>query len=355
MKTMKMLETKLCRSVIIGTILAAGTLPVSAATLISSDTNLVTLGGQAQPFNSAQPKSDSSNLIKIGEQALSFGQLSTKSLLTIGEDLLQVPAPIVNTGETILKNISSGNFNGTLDTIFGALGQIGLINPDIESEQIWSEAINPSSQNPYGNPQNPQGVYDLQRYIDAVGAQIPQQLSQAVFGQQGQQALSQLNQAIQQAQQTSLAGQQGANKTYQLTVQQAQQNAMQAENVDAEAQQAQTSSVSQQILKAVATQNSDLARIGAGNSAQLANLARAATYQSAQLSAVNSHLTALNERGQLLEVLGASQNYQQAQANAALQDQTHYQHLKDSLNQDSAYRTASVTYIPGLMPKGSAQ
>jgi len=335
---MKMKKTKLHRSLIAGSIVAVVALPASAASLAPVDSNPITIGQQV--LNSTQPINGSSNLVQIGQQALTSGKLSSGSLLTIGAGLLGVPAPIVSTSQTIFQNISSGNFDSTVNGILGTLGQLGLIDPASQSDQIWSEAMNPSSRSPYGNPQDPQGVYDLQRYVDTVGAQIPQQLSQAVFGPQGQQSLSQLTQAVQQAQQTALSGQQGVNDTYQTTVQQAQQNATQAQNVDVKAQQAQTSSVSQDILKAMATQNSDLASIGAGNSAQLSNLGRAASYQSAQLSAVNSQLTALNERGQLMEVLGASQNYQQAQTNAALEDQTHYQQLKDSLHQEAANDSA---------------
>ncbi len=350
---MKTKKTKLPRILIAGSIVAVVALPASAASLVPTDVNPVTFGEQV--FGSTQPTNGSPNLVKVGEQALTSGQLSSGSLLTIGAGLLQVPAPIVSTSQTIFQDISSGNFDTTVNGIFGTLGQLGLIDPATQSEQVWSEAINPGSQSPFGNPQDPQGVYDLQRYVDAVRGQIPQQLSQAVFGPQGQQALSQLNQAVQQAQQTSLSGQQGVNDTYQVTVQQAQQNATQAENVDVKAQQAQAATASQTILKAETDQIADLARIGAGNSAQLSNLGRAASYQSAQLSAVNNQLTALNERGQLLEVLGASQNYQQAQTNAALQDQTHYQQLKDSLQQNANYQSTSSIYIPGLMPKEPVQ
>ncbi|MGH2414063.1 MAG: hypothetical protein ACRDEA_10300, partial [Microcystaceae cyanobacterium] len=198
---------------------------------------------------------------------------------------LQIPA-IVSTAQDIFRNISAGNISGAINGVLGILGELGLLDPADESARVGAGVTNPdssSSGNPYSNPQSPEEVYELQRYVDLVRSEIPQKLSQMVFGPQGQTALAQQSQSILQAQQASLEAQQGVNDAYTESKTQAEQNADAAQRVSAEAGKAQSAKASQDVLKALAAQNEDLAQISSGTSAQLAQLGIAASYESAQL------------------------------------------------------------------------
>lgn len=318
-------KKKLRKTIIIGSIVAAVVLPASVYAAL-------------QPINLETT---------VEEQLPSTVQKSGSSL-TSEEVLLQVP-PIVSATKEIFRSISTGNIEGAIERFLGILGELGLLDPAYQSARV---ATNP--ENPYSNPRTPEEVYDLQRHTDIVRSEIPQKLSQIVFGPQGQQVLYQQTQAVFEAQQASLKGQQGVVETYQQSAQQAIENATYAENVRANATKAKSAIVSQDVLKAIAQQNEELAKIAAGNSAQLAHLGKAASFQSAQMSAANAQLVALNDKTQTLAVLGASQNYQMAQINAAIDRQSHYEQVKDSLQQNAAYQASNLIYIPGLVPKGNS-
>ncbi|NJO93697.1 MAG: hypothetical protein HC820_03840 [Hydrococcus sp. RM1_1_31] len=234
----------------------------------------------------------------------------------------------------------------------GILGELGLLDPADESSRVGEGGTisdGSSDGNPYSNPETPEEVYELQRYTDVVRSEIPQELSQIVFGPEGQKSQSQQTEDLQLAQQATLEASLGANDAYEESVKLSKENADSAETVDAEADKAQSSKASQDVLKAIASQNADLAKIGAGTSSQLAQIGKAVSYQAAQLNATNTQLTALNDKTQVLTVLSASQNYQLAQLDAAIDHQSHYQQIKDSTWQRAAAQSSSVVYIPGLV------
>ena len=265
--------------------------------------------------------------------------------------LLNVPVPVIDYSEGIYQEINSGSLSSQLTGFGQTFGALGLIDPAFAGQQSWSEAIDPGSQSPYGNPQTPTDYYTLGKYSDTVASQIPQQLSQAIFSPHGQQVQQQQSQQVQQAQQTALAGQQGASDTYDASVKQAQQNANDANAVGDEADVAAQQHVTQKVMQAIAQQNYDMANIQSGLVNQLANQNKSAALQSGQLYALSNQVTALYQQSQLSNVLQASQNYQMSQAASTLQAQSDYQQNKDFINSDAAHRTWGMTYIPGLVPK----
>lgn len=338
-----MKKKKWRKSIIAGSIIAIIILPASVyASLQPLD--LQTIGEQTSFDLETINELPSSNLESIAEEAL-VGQ-NNESSLTSREVLLKVP-PVVSATQDIFRSINTGDIQGAFNRIIGILGELNLRDPAHESDRVATE-----SENPYSNPQTPEEIYDRQRHADIVRAEISQKLSQVVFGPRGQQALSQQNQEVQKAQQVSQAGQRGVAATYRESTQKAQQSVTYAKTVETQGKKAQSANVTQRVMKAIAAQNEDLAKIGSGNSVQLAHLVKATAYQSAQSSATNSQLTALNDKTQTLAVLGASQNYQAAQINAAIERQNHSQQLKDSLQENAAYQSTNLVYIPGLVSTG---
>jgi chemotaxis protein histidine kinase CheA len=288
------------------------------------------------------------------EQIPIYEELTDPSTNTTTEEtLFEIPV-LVNTGEEIFRSISTGNYGGAISGLFGLLGELGLIDPADQAARVGSESANPrtgESQNPYSHPKTPREVYDLERYLRTVRTEFPQKLSQIAFGQKGQQVLAKQNKALEKSITTSVQAEQSASKASQKSIEQAKQSESAAKNVDAEAQNAESAKASQDVLKAIASQNKDLANIGAANSSQLAQLGQASSNISTQLNATNNQLSVLNDRTQSIEVLSASQNYQTAQINAAIEQGNEYQQRKDTNEQNTAYDSFNYVYIPGLLPK----
>jgi len=264
---------------------------------------------------------------------------------TIGDVLYESPN-ILNEVQSIWQKISSGNLEGA---IAGILGAIGLLNPAHESARISNGE---DGDNPYSDPETPEEVYDLEQHTDVVRAEIPQRLSQIVFSPSGQEAMANQSAQVQEIQQVSNQAQQAASGVLSESDQIAQTSTNHAEQIQSLGESAQSADASQDVLKALAAQNNDLAQIMAGNSSQLANLGEIATYQSVQLSGINGQLTALNETGQVTQVLLASQNYLLSQVDDALGQQKEYQQYKDSLKDGLNRNMTQMVYIPGLFGGG---
>ena len=265
---------------------------------------------------------------------------------TIGNVLWSTPN-ILNEVQTIFQQISSGNIEGAIE---GVLGALGLLNPAHESVRISSGE---DEDNPYANPETPEEVYDLEQHTDVVRSEIPQKLSQVVFSPSGQEAMANQSAQVQAIQEVSNQAIQAVSVASQESDQIAQTSTTHADNIQALAQEAQSADASQDVLKALAAQNEDFAQIIAGNSTQLANLGEIATYQSVQLSGINGQLTALNETGQVLQVLLASQNYLMSQVDDALGQQKDYQQYKDTLKNSLNRNMSQTVFIPGLFNGGA--
>ena len=260
---------------------------------------------------------------------------------TIGDILYESPN-IVDNVQSIWPKISSGNLEGAIE---GILGAIGLLNPAHESVRISSGE---DEDNPYANPETPEEVYDLEQHTDIVRTQIPQRLSQVVFSPSGQEAMAERNERVQEIQRVSNEAQQAASVVTIESKQIAQTSTNHGDNIQALGESAQSADASQDVLKALAAQNQDFAQIIAGNANQLANLGEIATYQSVQLSGINGQLTALNETGQVTQVLLASQNYLLSQVDDALGQQKDYQQYKDTLKNSLNRNMSQTVFIPGL-------
>jgi len=358
-----MKKKKIGKKVLVGSLLAVCILPTSVYASIQPLDLVKNIGTEIADNDSIRDSLE--EISSIADTARNvFSRIGAGDLdnafrdifsLSGREELLEV-SEIVSTSENIFRDIISSDIDGALDNVSRILGQLGLPNPFEEAQQVAADALaGRNGENPYANPQTPEEVYELQRYVDKVRASTPQKLSQVVFGLPGQQNLWQQQQAIGKAQRSALLGQQGATISYLKSARQARQNAAYAARVAVAASNARTANVSQDILKAIAAQNADLANVAVGQSAQLVSLGQAAFYQSAQLSAANVQLAALNDKAQTLSVLSAAQNSQAAQISAAIERQNHYQQLKDSLEKNSAYQASSSIFIPGLVPKDERQ
>ncbi len=267
---------------------------------------------------------------------------------TMGDVLYESPVS-VNEVQSIWQKISSGNLEGAIE---GILGAIGLLNPAHESARVSNGE---DGDNPYAEPETPEEVYDLEQHTEAVRSQIPQELSQVVFSPSGQEAMANQSAQVREIQEISNQAQQATNLVSQNSKQLAQTGINQAGKIKELAEEAQAANASQDVLKALAAQNEDLAQIMAGNSSQLAQLGEIGLYQSVQLNGLTAQLKALNDKGQTLEVLLASQNYLMSQVDDALGQQKEYQQYKDTLNNSLNQNMSQTVYIPGLFRESSIE
>ncbi len=269
---------------------------------------------------------------------------TVEGLGRIKEVLKQTPT-VIQQVQKLYGQISTGDFNSAIE---GILGAMGLLNPAQEAARISNSE---DENNPYANPETPQEVYELQKHTAIVRSQMPQQLSQIVFSHSGQEAMARESEQLQQIQSASTQAQLGAGLAFGDLERIAQENGTYARDVGVTAGDAQSMRASQDVLKALAEQNEELSQIIAGNSEQLAYLGEIGAYQSLQLSGVNAQLAALNGKGQVLEVLMASQNYLMSQLNSTMTQQQEYQQYKDSLDHALNRNMLQMVFIPGLFPK----
>ncbi|MDJ0647139.1 MAG: hypothetical protein QNJ60_00395 [Xenococcaceae cyanobacterium MO_188.B19] len=257
-------------------------------------------------------------------------------------DIVRFAPTIIEKARTIYGQISSGDYDSA---VVGILGALGIINPASESGQASNSE---DSENPYANPETPEEVWELEQYTDYLRSKMPQRLSQIVFGRTGQEKMAAESEQIQAIEQASYEATESANSAYSKTEEIAKENVDYADSVVDSASEAQASKASQDVLKAIAAQNKDISHIMAGNSEQLSYLGEIATYQSSQLSGLSSQLTALNGKGETLQVLMASQNYLLSQVDDALGQQKDYQQYKDSLERGIEQNMSRAMFIPGL-------
>ncbi len=251
----------------------------------------------------------------------------------------QVPVVYQQTSQ-IYEDINQGDF---VSAIRGILGLLGLLNPATEAAVVGTKG----SEEPYYNPQNPEMVYERQRYRDNVRTIEPQKISQGVF------AVGQVLRRFQatqlnDAQDAAVTGYKGTFDAYSTSASKAINSSVSASNVETLSNSAQDATASQDVLKAIAAQNKDLSEIGANRSEQLSQLALTNYFQASQLLSANSQLSALNDKTQSMEVLSASENYLSAQIKSSVNQGNYYQHRKDAAGQNAVRQASTVVFIPGL-------
>ncbi len=251
----------------------------------------------------------------------------------------EVPIVYQQTRE-IYADINEGDF---VSAIRGILGLLGLLNPAQEAATVGTRG----TEEPYENPNTPEGVYEMQRHRDNVRAIEPQKISQGVFGA-GQVLRTFQGTQLDQAQEAAATGYQGTFDAYRSSARKAFNSSVSASKVETLAKTAQEATASQDVLKAIAAQNKELSDIGSNGSDQLSELAKTNYFQASQLLSANSQLSALNDKTQSLEMLGASQNYLSAQIKSSVNQGNYYSHRKDAAGQNAARQASTVVFIPGL-------
>ena len=263
-----------------------------------------------------------------------------------GEDfdvLVKVPL-LVDTAQEIYDDVTQGNVDGVLEGILNILGELGLIN----SADLASRSGKSEDNAPYSNPKIPEDYYKLQRSRSSARSTPVQRSAGIIFTPIGQEQQYKQQQTVLEAQTASHQAQAGVTQSYRAADEQSQLNENAALEVETLSSKAVKAEASQEVLKAISAQNQHLATIGSGQSRQLALVTQSLGYLSAQQSAVNTQLAALNDKAQVQAVLEASNVSLLAQVEANINAQTTYQHTLEQQQHVQARQAQSAIFIPGL-------
>ena len=262
------------------------------------------------------------------------------SILDFIEGVLAQAPVIINKTKVLVENINQDNIE---NTIYGVLGEIGLIDPQQEANNTAT-----SSQSPYSNPESTTEALKMGQASDTQQSQIAQRLSQIIFSKQGQEVIAQENQVLEESQEGAMLSQEAMLQTYNVSEEIVSDQIARVDDVSIATEDAITAKASQDVLKAIATQNNYAAQMNAGISQQLTLLAEAQVYSGVQMKGLNTQLTVLNQREQNMQSYFAAQNLQLSEIDNNLEQQIDVDNYYRRLKTLQAQTGITKVFIPGL-------
>lgn len=253
--------------------------------------------------------------------------------------LSQVPV-IINRSKVLVENINQDSIE---NIIYGAMGEIGLIDPQQEANNT---AI--SQESPYSNPESTVEASQMGQASDTQQSQIAQRLSQIIFSKQGQAVIARQNQILEESQEGAMLSQEALNQTHDVSKKVMNNQIVRADDISLVAEDARSAKASQDVLKAIATQNEYAAQMSAGISEQLTLLTEAQVYSGVQMKGLNTQLTVLNQREQNMQSYFAAHNLQLSEIDNNLEQQIDTDEYHRRIKTLQAQIGITKVYIPGL-------
>ncbi|MGB5635468.1 MAG: hypothetical protein WBM44_27895 [Waterburya sp.] len=263
------------------------------------------------------------------------------------QDILATINPIIDQTKDVIENLNGGSLE---NAILSTLGSIGLIDPHEEAASVST-----SNQSPYSNPQSPEEVAQKAEAADAAQSQISDRLSQIVFGKKGQEAIAEQNKVLVKTQETAAQAEAATGLVYEAARDIAVGNYQNAAIIQQQAEIAQSSNASQDVLKALAAQNKYIADINVGISEQLALLGSAQVYNGMQMKGLNTQLTIANQRQQNMETFLASGNSQLAEIDSNIELQIKREIEREARERLRSQQGMTRIFIPGLFENDQSQ
>ena len=294
-----------------------------------------------QTRSSSQP---GSGLPLTDSEKLSGDVLS--SVDSFIDEVYEEISPIIDSVKSVYAEINS-EINGVVTTV---LGEIGLANPQAESNNVgWTE------QSPHYNPQTPIDVARRAEAADAQKAQVLEQLAQVIFGKRGQEVINQQNVLLGETQTVSGHATAAMGNTSQVSTEHAVENVVRAGEIARQTDIASDARVTQDVMKAIAAQNEEIAFINIGISEQLALLGEGQLYNGIQMNGLNTQLTIANQRSQNMETFLAAQSSQLAEidSNQELAMKREIERENQARSRDRQGMTR--IFIPGLFESDAPQ
>ena len=253
--------------------------------------------------------------------------------------LAQVPV-IIDRSKELIGNINQDSIE---NIIYGVMGEIGLIDPQQEANDI---AI--SQESPYSNPQSPTEASRMGQASDSQQSQIVQRLSQIIFSKEGQEVIARQNQILKESQEGAMLSQKALVQASDVSKEVMNEQIVRADDISLVTEDARTAKASQDVLKAIAIQNNYAAQINAGISEQLTLLTETQVYNGVQMKGLNTQLTVLNQRDQNMQSYFAAQNLQLSEIDNNLEQQIDTDEYHRRIKTLQAQTGITKVYIPGL-------
>lgn len=254
------------------------------------------------------------------------------------EKIISEAPEIISKTKEVIENINLESLEKVLGTV---LGDIGLIDPQVA-------ANNTAILGNYSNPESIEEIDKMAQASDAQQSQVIQRLSQIVFSQQGQEAIAEQNEILEDTQEKAVLSVEATTETNNVSRQVSQNQAYQAEGIANEAQKARAALASQDVLKAIATQKEYEAQMQAGISDQLTLLTETEVYNALQMEGLNTQLTVMNQREQNMQSYFAAQNLQLSEIDNNLEQQISLDKYEDKIETLRAHTAMTELFIPGV-------
>lgn len=257
--------------------------------------------------------------------------------------LAQVPI-VIDKSKEVIENINQGNIG---NAIYGTLGVIGLIDPQEEANNTTI-----STDSPYSYPETIAGVNSMGKAADTQQSQTAQRLSQIIFSEEGQEIIGEQNQVLEESQEGAMLSQEATVETYESSESISNDNLEYTDAIAEEAAEARAAKASQDVLKAIASQNEYEALIVAGLSEQVALLNESQAYNAVQMKGLNTQLTVLNQREQNMQTYFAAQTLQLSEIDNNLEQQLEITRYRNAKQVSRSRVGMTKVFIPGLFTEG---
>lgn len=229
------------------------------------------------------------------------------------EGALAFVPEVIDRAEEIIESINEGDYE---DAFYGVKGVIGLFDPQKEANTV---AI--SNDSIYSNPESPQETDRMGQAADVQQSQVSQRLSQIIFSDLGQEAIAEQNEILIESQQGASEAQEATVTAVESVEEIIDSNIAFADDITSEADEAQRSRASQDVLKALASQSDYEAQILLGISEQLGVVTQNQVYNSVQMKSLNTQLTVANQREQNIQTFLASNGLQLSEIDNNIEQQ----------------------------------
>jgi len=263
--------------------------------------------------------------------------------------------------QQLKRNIANKNISGILGQLESVLGQLGILSPRDYPAKIGGVVNQPDTVSgavSAGWPTTPEGIYQQQQMVtDTANSDQFWVHTDSVLGKNKEEG----QELLQAMKQSSFASSQATAKGYESSAsssEQAFKNAGLAQGASQTAQQlsqqAQRRTATQDVLKDLASQQSEALKSNAAMSSQLATLSNQSAIAAAQTAALSAQSQVSNEHLSELRVGQSMGNLQLHDIYNAQRQANHMQVVEGQKDAQLSVGSTNAIYIPGLFSAQSS-
>lgn len=263
--------------------------------------------------------------------------------------------------QQLKRNIANKNISGILGQLESVLGQLGILSPRDYPGKIGGVVNQPdtaSGEVPAGWPTTPEGIYQQQQMItDTANSDQFWVHTDSVLGknkEEGQELLQAMKQSSFASSQATLKGYESSASSSEQAFKNAELAQGAAQTAQQLSQQAQRRTATQDVLKDLAAQQSEVVKSNAAMSNQLATLSNQSAIAAAQTAALSAQSQVSNEHLSELRVGQSMGNLQLHDIYNAQRQANHMQVVEGQKDAQLSVGSTNAIYIPGLFSAQTA-